>query len=67
MVGRGKKSAAHSWVCHLTHVMLSCESNLNEKVKLKEKAAAEETRTAERRKGILSKIHRSGPQDKTEV
>ena len=67
MVSRGKKSAAHSWVCRLTHAMLSCESNWNEGVKWKDEAAAEETRTAERRKGILSKIHRSGPQDKTEV
>ena len=51
----------------MTHAMLSCESNLNEKVKSKEKAAAEGTRTAERREGILRKIHRRGPQDKTEV
>ena len=67
VVGRGKKSAAHSWVCHLTHVMHCCESNWNEGVKSKDEAAAEETRTAGRRKGILSKIHRRGPQDKTEV
>ena len=67
VVGRGKKSAAHSWVCRLTHAMHCCESNLNEGVKPKDEAAAEETRTAGRRKGILSKIHRRGPQDKTEV
>ena len=35
----------------MTHAMLSCESNLNEKVKSKEETAAEETRTTGRRKG----------------
>ena len=53
----------------MTHGMHSCESNWNEKEKLKRKgeAAAEETRTAERRKGKLRKIHHRGSQDKTEV
>ena len=53
----------------MTHAMRSCECNWNEKVKLERKgeAAAEENRTAERRKGILRKIHHRGSQDKTEV
>ena len=58
---RGELSAAHAMPC--------CECNWNEKVKLERKgeAAAEENRTAERRKGILRKIHHRGSQDKTEV
>ena len=52
MVGRGKKSAAHTWVCRLTHAMLGCESNLNEEVKSKEETAAENG-TTERRKGKI--------------
>ena len=40
---------------------------MNGRVKSKEEAAAEENRTAERRKWKLRKIHRRGSQDKTEV
>ena len=53
----------------MTQGMHCCESNWNEKVNLERKgeAAAEENRMAERRKGILRKIHHRGSQDKTEV
>ena len=58
---RGELSAAHAMPC--------CECNWNEKVKLERKgeAAAEETRTAERRKGKLRKIHHRGSLDRTRV
>ena len=53
----------------MTHRMHCRESNWNEKEKLKRKgeAAAEETRTAERRKGKLRKIHHRGSLDRTRV
>ena len=53
----------------MTHSMQSCGCNWNEKVNSRGEgeAAAEENRTAERKKGILRKIHHRGPQDTTEV
>ena len=70
VLGRGKKIClALLGEMSMTHGMHCCESNWNEKVKLERKgeAAAEENRTAERRKGKLRKIHHRGSQDKTEV
>ena len=71
VLGRGEKIClALLGEMSKTHSMLSCWRNrcsMNEQVKLERaegEAAAEENRTAERRKGLLSKIHRRGPQDK---
>ena len=53
----------------MTHGMPCCESNWNATVKLERtgRAAAEENRTAERRKGKLRKIQHRGSLDRTRV
>ena len=70
VLGRGEKIClALLGEMSMTQSMQSCRCNRNEKVNSRREgeAAAEENRTAERKKGILRKIHHSGPQDKTEV